>query len=313
MRRAWIVARSFVAVSAIVAACDEKFPDPLASTPPPPLDAGRDAPGDAAIVAKGSRTLGVEVEIDSLAFPDQVRALVDAGARTTNASFLWTDIERPIDAGEDAGADAEAGTQIFNAGVHIVNLILGTSDVRAVFAVAALDETGPRLPPDLAGRALDDVAVTNRFDAVTDYVFSQMPDLQLDAYLVAVDVDATLGTDAAKWGAFAGFVSKVGTHARSKRPGLRIGFVVSAAALVEKTNLAASALAAADVVVVSHPSSFDALVGAAPPGKPIVVHRIALDAGDAFGQWDRHADRIPIVTFPRVSADLLREARVRGF
>jgi hypothetical protein len=297
----------------IAGACDETFPQRLGPRSPPALvDAGGDA-SDGGVVPKGSRTLGVEVEIDSLQFPQQVSALVDAGARTTNASFTWDDIERPYDAGPGADPDAGAGTLVFNAGIHIVNLVLGTNDVRASLAAAALDGTGPRVPPDLAGRALDDVAVTTRYDLVTDYVFTQLPDLTVDVYLVAVDADATLETDATRWTSFAVFVSKVATHARTKRPNLKVGCTMSAAALAEKRDLVAAALAASDVVVVTLPSSFDAIADAAPAGKPIFVHRIGIDAGDAFAEWDRYVDRIPIVTFPGASADLVREARVRGF
>lgn len=315
MRRPWIFAAS---LAVIAWACNEKFPQELGpGTPPALLDSGIDAATDASVVPKGARTLGIEVEIDSVQLGQQVSAIIDAGARTTNASFTWDDVERPRDAGADADADIEAGTLVFNAGIHIVNLVLGTNDVRASLAIAALDATGPRLPFDLAGKALDDVAVTSRYDAVTDYVFTQLPDLELDVYLVAVDADATLGTDPAKWASFAGFVSKVATHARTKRPNLKVGFVMSAAALVEKRDLVAGALAASDVVVVSRPASLDALTDAAPAGKPIFVHRLGDDgglaAGDAFGQWDRNVERIPIVTFPAVSADVVREARARGF
>jgi hypothetical protein len=309
VRRPWILA---CLLAALAGACNEKFPQELGPPSPPALlDAG--AASDAAIVPKGSRTLGIEVDIYSLKFPDQVRAIVDAGARTTNASFTWDDVDAGGDAGPDAEAGVEAGTLVFNAGIHIVNLVLGTNDVRASLAIAALDGTGPRMPPDLAGKSLDDPAVTARYDLVTDYVFTQLPDLALDVYLVAVDADASLGADPAKWSAFAGFVSKVAAHARTKRSNLKVGFVLSAAALVEKKDLVAAAVAASDVVVVSQPVSFDAIADAAPAGKAIFVHRVALDAGDAFAQWDRHVDRIPIVTFAAASADLVREARVRGF
>lgn len=309
----WIAVCSLATIAAISAwACNEDFPEELRPSPPPILVADGDA-GDAAgaaIVPKGARTLGVEVEIDSLAFPDQVRALADAGARTTNATFTWDDVETPADAGPDADATT---TQIFNAGIHIVNLVLGTSNVKASLGIAAIDESGPRFPFDLAGRGLDDAELTARFDKVTDYVFTQLPDLELDAYLVAVDVDATLRTDPARWAAFAAFVDHVAKHARTKQTGLRVGFVMSATALVEKKDLAAAALAASDVVVVSHPPSLGAVADAAPAGKPIYVHRTATPPGAAFGEWDRHVDRIPIVTFPSVSADLVREARARGF
>lgn len=308
--RSWIVL-------GLLAACDERFPLELAPPNPPPFDAGATAEA-AAIVPKGSRTLGVEVQIDALDFGSQVNAILDAGARTTNAQFLWTEIERPFDAGPDAAGDAAVGAEggtneIFNAGFHIVSLVLGTNRVRASLAVAALDGTGPRLPAGLEGKALDDDAVTTRYDVITDYVFSQIIDLELDAYLVAVDADAALGTDAAKWASFATFVSKVGAHVRTKRPNLKVGFTMSAAALSEKKDLVARALAASDVVVVTQPASFDALVDASPGGKPVFVHRIGLDAGDVFGQWDRYGDRIPIVTFPAVSSELVREARSRGF
>lgn len=313
MRRPWIIARLAFVLAAIAGACDEKFPRELAPSAPPVFDSGDDAATEAGVVPKGARTLGVEVEIDSLQFPNQVRAILDAGARTTNASFLWTDVERPLDAGPDADADAEAGTFISNAGVHIVNLVLGTNKVRASLAVAALDESGPRMPADLAGKALDDVAVTSRYDLVTDYVFSQVFDLSLDVYLVALDADVSLGADAARWTAFAAFVSKAAAHAKTKRPDLKVGFTMTAAGLAERKDVAAAALAASDVVVVSRPASFDAVVDAAPAGKPIFVHRLG-DAGPSvFTEWDRHAERIPIVTFPGVDAELVREARVRGF
>lgn len=313
MRRPWWIFLGWLA------ACDEKFPQQLAPPNPPPFDAGTDATTttDAGLVPKGSRTLGVEVQIDALDFGSQVNAIIDAGARTTNATFRWTEIERALDAGPDAAdadVDAEGGTNvIFNAGFHIVSLVLGTNHVRASLAVAALDGNGPRLPPGLEGKALDDDAVTTRYDVITDYVFSQIIDLELDVYLVAVDADAALGADAAKWASFATFVSKASAHARTKRPNLKVGFTMSAAALSEKRDLVAGALAASDVVVVTQPSSFDALVDASPAGKPVFVHRIGLDAGDAFGQWDRYGDRIPIVTFPSVSSELVREARARGF
>ena len=155
--------------------------------------------------------------------------------------------------------------------------------------------------------------MTSRYDVVTDYVFSQIIDLELDVYLVAVDVDAALGTDAAKWATFTSFVSKVGPHIRTKRSNLKVGFTLSAVALSEKKDLVAGALAASDVVVVTSPASFDAVVDAAPASKPIFVHRTGLTLNLAFPQWDRFADRIPVVTFHAVSADLVRHARARGF
>lgn len=306
--RAALATSILVAPLAFAAACDERLPRASTATPPPApaedaaVDA-MDAGGDAAPLPKGARKLGVAVTIDDVAFADQVRAVAAAGASTTNATFAWDDVERPGDGGAPV---------LFNAGIHIVGLVIDSEGMKASLALDAVDATGARLPVDLAGRALDDPDVGARYEAATDYVLSQLPDLPLTTFLVASDVDVALGSDAPRWSAFATFFDRVAKHARSKRPGVPVGFVVTGAALEGKRDLLAPALAAADVTAVSHvgalPADLGPIVAAAPAGKPIVVHAAgypsvpdeeaqAAFVRGTFASWDRHADRVLSLTF----------------
>lgn len=340
---AWV---ALVAPFALMAACSD---DPAPGAPVAdagPADAidepAEGADADAGPVAKGARTLGVAVAVGDVSFADQVRDVAAIGARTTNATFAWNDVERP----EDGGAPV-----LFHPGIHVVGLVVSSAEMKASLALAAVDATGPRLPTDLAARALDDPEVAARYEAATDYVLSQLPDLELTSYLVGTDVDVALGADAARWAAFATFFDRVAKHARTKRAGLRVGFVVTSAALDARRDLLAPSLAAADVVAVSHVGAVAAdlgpIVAAAPAGKPILLHAIGYPSSPdeqaqaafvrgVFASWDRHADRIPALTFFEIDdppgatttlglrryadgrgkpafAVLAAEARVRGF
>jgi hypothetical protein len=293
----------------LAAACEEQLPRATVEPPAPPVaDAGEDAPladagRDAGPVPKGARTLGVAVSVGDVAFADQVRDVAAIGARTTNAAFAWNDVERA----EDGGAPV-----LFHPGIHVVGLVVSGADMQASVALDAMDATGPRLPADLAGRPLDDPEVAARYDAATDYVLSQLPDLAFTAYLVGTDVDVVLGDDAARWAAFATFFDRVASHARTKRAGLRVGFAIRSVALASARDRAAPALAGADVIAVSHAGDVSAdlapIVAAAPEGKPIVIHAVGRPSSPdeqaqaafvrgVFAAWDRHADRIPVLTF----------------
>ncbi len=299
-----------------------------------PIDAGYeasplvDAPADAPVVARGERVLGLSIPIGDQAFGANLQVLADAGARTTNVALAWDDVEQPFDAGvdEDAG-DAAPTTQIFNASLHVANLALSEYKTQAVIAAAAVDGSGSRAPAELAARPLDDVELGARYDKLTDYVLNGAPDLTIAALLVGTEVDVPLGSDAAKHAAFATFVGRAAAHAHEVRPGVKVGFTVTAEGIATKGAQLAAAWAASDVIGVSYlpvdaaahvrsPTEVDAdldrILAAAPAGKPVFLHEAgfptaAATGGDeaaqaafvsaVFAAWDRHGDRIPVVTF----------------
>lgn len=309
-----------------------------ATGPRPSVDASFDAASlldsavDATVVSKGQRVLGIAVPIEDLAFADNVQIARDAGARATNVSLAWDEIERPYDAGapdaadEDAG-DAAAPTQLFNASVHVADLVLSEYKTQALLAVAAIDVGGSRAPAELAMRPFDDAELGARYDKLTDYVLRSTPDLDIAALFVGTDVDVPLGDDAAKHAAFATFLIRAAAHAHAVKPGLKVGFTITSNGLSGQSTRLAAAWAASDVIGITYlpvdaaaqvrsPSEvagdLDRLVAAAPPGKPIVLREVGYptsarcgssDAAQAafvsafFAAWDRHAAQLPYVTF----------------
>jgi hypothetical protein len=289
------------------------------------LDADMEGGLDAAPVPKGSRVLGLGVDLASPDFYQNLALARDAGATTMSLSLPWDTIEREY----DAGADADAAIGIYAPALHAVNLILPDARTSVAFGVPAVDETGPRLPVDLTGHAVDEDAVGARYDVVIDYVLAELVDTDVTALLVgeAVDGPLGLGDDATKWNAFATFVGRAAAHAKTKRPALKVGFTIAADTLSSKKTLAAGALSAADLVAVDY-VAVDAAAQArpvedvaadiaraladAPAGKPILFRAVGFPSAPACGgsedaqaasvtavfeAWDRAPDRIGTLGF----------------
>lgn len=341
---AFAVAAAALIAAAPLACSDDEVTSADAGAEAATADAsegGADGASDAGVVARGARVLGVAVAVEDLEFPPGVLAAREAGARSTNATFGWDEIERPIDggaadAGGDTDPDADAGddagaasTQLFNPLLHVVDLVLSDSRTQLTLTVDALDVGGSRAPGVLAARPLDDPELGARYDRLTDYVLAQLPDTPLNALLVASSVDVALGADAAKHAAFARFVARAAAHAHAIRPALQVGFSVTHEAVVDAQGAGrlAAAWAASDVIAITYLPGIaaaqarpvtevgpdvDRLVAALPVGKPLLLHEVgyptAAAAGGsevskaafvtaAFAAWDRHATRIPILTF----------------
>ena len=300
-----------------------------------------DAGGDATVVPSGARVLGVSVVIGDLDFLRNVQTARDAGARTTNVTFAWDEIERPYDAGApdasgDGGDAGDAGparspTQVFHPLLHVANLVLSDQRVAATVTVDALDVGGSRAPAELATLALDDPELAARYARVLDYALDQLPDLDLSALFVASSVDVPLGDDAAKHAAFATFMTSAAAHVHAARPAVKVGFVVTSDGAIARKDRLAAAWAASDVIGVTYlpvdaaarvraaaevpgavAADVDGLLAALPAGKPIVVREAGYPTAAAngggedgqaafvsavFGAWDRHAARIPVLTF----------------
>lgn len=337
MRSALALAIAAGSAAAIAIACsDDPRIEPALDAGPetsaPTDGGGPDGEADVPVVPKGKRVVGVATDPASFDFVADVQLVLDAGARTTNIRFAWDEVERPFDAGADAsddGGDADASPPLalFQPALHISNLVYEGFGSQAVLAIDAVDGAGTRAPIDLKARAIDDAELGARFDTLTDYALDQTRDTKLTAYLVASAVDVPLGDDPAKYAAFASFFTRAAEHARTVKPGLVVGFGVTAEGLVARKDRLSGALAAADVVAVSYlgtdaagvakrPSEvladFDRIVAAAPPGKPLVFHEAgspsAAGAGSdeasqaavvtaIFRAWDRHAERIPVLSF----------------
>lgn len=334
------LALSFAAFAA-ANACDDAVVVPI-------VDGGADAPvtvdgGDAGVdadpapVPKGKRVLGIGTDVTDPAFPSDVGAVLDAGAKATSLALAWDEIERPYDGGVDGGddgGDAGPATVIFQPALHVANLVYEGLGCQAVFEIDALDGSGLRAPADLAGRAIDDTELGARFDRITDYVLDQTRDTKAVALVVASAVDVTLADDATKYAAFGTFFARAAAHAHAVRPGVTVAFSVTGPGLVLRKDRLATALAASDAVaVIVHPvlegsavarppsvigADLDAIVAAAPAGKPVLITSASYPSASASGSdeaaqaafvtalfraWDRHADRVPVLVLGALDDD----------
>ena len=290
--------------------------------------------GEARMVPKGTRVLGISMAIGDLAFGNHVQLARDAGVRATNVPLGWDEIELPLDAGAgmaDAADDAAPPTQLFHPALHIADLVLAESKTQALVAVSAIDVGGSRAPADLAGRPLDDTEVAARYDRLTDYVLRSTPDLEIAALFVGTEVDVPLGESAAQHAAFATFVGRAAAHAHAVRPGLKVGFTVTSDGVEGIGPRLAAAWAASDIVGVSFlpvdaagrarspaeaRADLERVLARIPLGKPVFLRAAGMPTsplcgGDedaqaafvtaVFDTWDRHADRMPIVVFHELS------------
>ena len=302
----------------VVAACaDDSHVVPTAQDA-----AAEDAsPPDSAPLPRGERLLGLD--IGPAEDGNYIAALArakDAGVQTTNVTLRWPDLETPGDAGTDGG------TSYFNPYLHIANLVFPSYEVMVSLAILPVDTVGPRMPSDLAGRALDDPEVIDRFDRAQDYVWGEIPDLSLVMYVLGNEIDVPFGSDPAKYGGFGRFFQAAAGYARKKRPSVKVGFVVRLAGAIAHADLVRPLLAGADFLGITYyPVGQDfavestdvvrgdiAKVAELFPSIPIYVREGGCPSGALVGSsldvqadfvrqlyraWDENAARVPLVTF----------------
>ena len=256
-------------------------------------DAEPDASTAAAVVPRGSRVLGVGVGIGDLDFQNDVRLVHDAGARTTNLTLAWNEIEHTD---PDAG-DASPPTYLFAAKLHVANLVLPDEGIAATVTVDALDSGGSRAPGELRRVRFHDVELASRYGRVTDYVVDQLPDTTITALFVASGVDVPFGTDAEA--RCVRVLREANGQPRARRQGEREGRLRrqrrwrdrgegaarrSVGSLGRHRDHLRPDHAAAQVRPTSEVASdLEALLAALPAGKPVVIREAAYPSAAECG------------------------------
>jgi hypothetical protein len=166
--------------------------------------------GGAGVVPRGARSFGLAVGAAEDGDYDgafgKARAL---GMDVTSLSLGWDEIE----------TSPGVFTDPFLA---IAESYYPPSGTGVVLAILPHRHQRPARAGRPAGLAFDDPAVIARFDAI-DWVFTQIPTLELPALSIGNEVDAYLGTDATAWAQYHAFFTAVRAHIASVRPGLNVG------------------------------------------------------------------------------------------
>ncbi|HET6162779.1 MAG TPA: hypothetical protein VFG37_03880 [Planctomycetota bacterium] len=268
--------------------------------------------GGAGVVPRGARSFGLAVGAAEDGDYDgafgKARAL---GMDVTSLSLGWDDVE--------------VSPGVFsNPFLAVAESYYPPSGTGVVLAISPIDTNVLRVPADLVGLAFDDPAVIARFDDMIDWVFTQIPTLDVPVLSIGNEVDVWLGTDATLWSQYTNFFAAVRAHVASVRPGLPVGVKATWNGLTGAAkDFLAGLNAATDAVLATYyplqsgffvlptttvADDFD-LLCALYPGRPIeflefgapssallgssdLVQAAFVDA--LFEAWDAHADQIPL-------------------
>jgi hypothetical protein len=269
------------------------------------------------VVPKGNRIL--EIDITEGADDDFAQALQlarDAGAGAVSLSVSWDDIET-----------APGVYQPEPNWLEIANLYYSALDLPISLVISTIDTNVDRRPPDLRDKPYDDPETTARFNAMLDYVVTQISDLELTSLSIGNEIDGILGGDAELWRQYTVFFQTTADHARSLWPGLRVGSKVMASGAWGDAHQHSVALNRfSDIVMITYypldadfqvqePSRVEVdiqeLAGIYPDQTIFLAEAGYPSSGvngsseeaqsqfirHLFHAWDEHADQIELVSF----------------
>jgi hypothetical protein len=157
-----------------------------------------------------TRSLGLHVaEAEDGDFDAAMDLAQDAGVSVVHLSLNWNDIET---------APGVYG----NAFLGIADLYFPARGVTVHLTLRPINTVRVEVPDDLVGLAWDDPQMILRFNQLLDFVFAQIPNVDVGVLAIGNEVDGVLAS-AADYAAYKVFFEATRAHARTLRPGLRVG------------------------------------------------------------------------------------------
>jgi len=171
---------------------------------------------------QGLRVLGMDVkEITSVVpYASAYQQAMDMGVREVSVSLDWVSFE-------DVTGNYIDPFNILLAIESFYPLQVGDTTL----VLRPLDTPGPRLPTDLAGLLYDDPAVITAFEDFLFDLHKKLPNLNASGKLTRIqvgnEIDAYLGSDAAKWAQWQTFFNAAKAKIESLwGTGVEVGSVV---------------------------------------------------------------------------------------
>ena len=186
------------------------------------------------------RLLGCAVtQAENKNYDGAMKLAESAGVQVVSLKLNWDDVERR--------------PHVFaSPWPKVANAYYPPRHLQLSLRLATLDTDRNRLPADLRDQPLDDPAVIARFNELLDWVFAQMPDVELAELSIGNEVDGVLGADLEKWRQYTAFFAATRQHALAKRPGLKVGVSLMFGGHLKQAKFAAALNRQADVVMVSY-------------------------------------------------------------
>ncbi|KAA3648029.1 MAG: hypothetical protein DWQ07_03285 [Chloroflexi bacterium] len=240
----------------------------------------------------------------------------EAGLQTVSLSLQWDEIE--------TAPGVYAPEPNF---LEIANLYYPNQNIPLDLMIGAIDTNNLRLPDDLRDKSFDDPEVVERYKALLDYVFSQLPETEVNSLAVGNEINAWLGDDPGKWKEYTIFYEAIVKYMHANWPDVPVGSKVMYSAMAgDLEPLVTSLNTSSDIIMVTYyPLNEDFRVQ-----DPEVVHRDFQTIADiypdrtiwfmeigypsstinksseekqaqfiqqAFQAWDTHADHIQLLNF----------------
>ncbi len=268
-------------------------------------------------VPRGDRILVVDAnEAEAEAYSHVVARLQSIGVNRFNLSIQWDELETSPGTYQPAVNLLEIANAYYPEINAPVSLMIGP-----------IDTNNDRRPNDLQGKAFDDLIVIQRFRALLDYIFTQIPNLELNVLSIGNEVDALLGVNQDAWRAYTNFFQEARAYAKQLRPGLRVGVKVTHSGLTgTAANLAQTLNTESDVILTTYyplkedftvedPSVIEpafANISAQYPTRPIWFMELGYPSSTAcnsseekqaefvresFKAWDNHHKQITYISF----------------
>lgn len=296
---------------------------PAASVSPAPI------PPAANPLPRGERTLSIDVNESSEGDYDAAfRLAQEVGARSTSLSIPW-------DSFEVAPGQFSPDPDFLS----IANAYYPGHDASLALTLAPIDTNQLRVPHDLAALSFDNPRVIERFNRALEQALARLSNTEVSVLAIGNEIDIYLQGDPVRCAAYASFLASTSAHARSLRPGLKVGTKATTAGLLGESRDCLQAInQSSDVILATYyplgpdglvrsPSSpavdFAALADGAGL-KPVYLLEVGYPSSERLGSseaqqaefvrqvfqaWDAQAASIPYVSFTwmhDISDDALR-------
>ena len=159
---------------------------------------------------RGNRLIGHGITEGTVEFGKAFTLARDAGLEFIELPFAWDAIE------------TAAGTY-GNKNLQIANVFFPAQGIKVFLTVNPIDTNNLRMPVDLQNKAFDDPEVVERFNRLMDFVFAQIPDLDLIGFGIGNEIDAYLANNPSRWRQYQKFYETTRQYVKSKMPQLKIG------------------------------------------------------------------------------------------
>jgi hypothetical protein len=268
-------------------------------------------------VARGERTLSIDVNEPSDGNYDAAFRLArEVGAQAVSLSIPWDTFE--------VAPGVFSPEPDFLAIANIYYPATGTS---LALTLAPIDTNQLRVPQDLAALSFDDPDMIERFNRALEQALARLPETEIRVLAIGNEIDVYLQGDPAQCAAYASFMAAAAAHARSLRPGLRVGTKATSSGLLGESRTCLEAINRhSDVILATYyplgsdfsvrPASspaqdFAALVAAA-GSKPVYLLEVGYPSSELLGSseaqqaefvrqvfrsWDAEVASIPYLSF----------------